>query len=279
MEQPRPVSGYAWEIEATDAAIAVRATAQAGDLAAKGTLSFRSITPTEHRATFEATVEPDHLRRGLGAALMAWAEGATRGHYAPNLSAGEPVAFRAEADTPTERAVALYRQAALQLAVAEDEMERSLAAIPERELPADLCVLPWGPMTGPLFFHAYDSAFRERPGFPGWDESRWRAAFAEGDAFAADLSMVVMDGPEPAAFAILWIEGDAGWVTQMGVRPEWRGRGIGEAMLARALRAFAGLGLQKCNLEVATNNPSARALYERLGFRVTHSWQAWQKPL
>ena len=279
MEQSAPVPGYEWKFERSDSGITVQAATEAGEPAAHGKLSFRSVTPTEHRASFEAAVELAHQRHGLGHALIAWAEAATRDHYAANLAAGEPVAFRAEADTPAARAVALYRRSGLELTVAEDEMERPLTAIPNRDLAPELCVLSWGPMTAPLFFHAYDSAFRERPGFPGWDETRWQAAFAESDEFAPDLSMVVMDGPEPAAFAILWIEGVAGWITQMGVRPGWRGRGLGEALLARAMRSFADRGLQKAALEVATNNLVAHALYQRLGFETTHSWQAWQKQL
>lgn len=279
MNLPSPVPGYTWSVQPGDASLAVSAATSDGALACTGNLSFRSLSPAEHRASFEAAVEPAHSRHGLGSALMAWAEAATRDHFAPNLAAGESVAFRASADTPTEDAVTLYQRSALELAVAEDEMERALMDIPTRDLASEFCILAWGPMTAPLFFHAYESSFRERPGFPGWDEARWRAAFAETSDFAPDLSMVVMDGPEPAAFAILWIEGDAGWITQMGVRPGWRGRGLGEAMLARAMRSFAEHGLKNAALEVATNNTSARALYERLGFQVTHSWQAWQKQL
>lgn len=275
----RELTGYAWLVTPNDAGLSIGAAAPNGETAAQGTLTFRSITPNEHRASFEATVQPGHLRKGLGASLMAWAESAARAHYASNLRAGESVQFRAEADTPTDAAVSLYRASGLELAVAEDEMTRTLEDLPRRDVPANLCALSWGAMTAPLFYHAYDAAFRDRPGFPGWDEHRWRAAFTAADEFIPESSMVIMDGPEPAAFAVLWAEGETGWITQMGVRPEWRGQGLGELMLSMALRAFARRGLKKAALEVATNNPHARSLYERLGFTVTHSWQSWQKQL
>lgn len=275
----RELTGYTWLVTPAASGLAIGAAASNGETAAQGTLTFRSITPTEHRASFEATVVPGHLRKGLGAALMAWAEAAARANYAANLRVGETVQFRAEADTPTDGAVALYRSAGLELAVAEDEMTRTLEDLPRCDIPANLCVLSWGAMTAPLFYHAYDAAFRDRPGFPGWDEQRWRAAFTAADAFVPESSMVIMDGPEPAAFAVLWEEGETGWITQMGVRPGWRGQGLGEFMLTRALRSFARRGLMTAALEVATNNPHARRLYERMGFGVAHSWQSWQKQL
>ena len=271
--------GYSWLVTPADSGLTIGASAPNGEPAAQGTLTFRSITPAEHRASFEAGVQPGHLRRGLGSALMSWAESAARANYASNLRAGDTVHLRAEAADPPEGAVALYRSAGLELAVAEDEMTRSLHDVPRLEVPSDLCLLSWGAMTAPLFFHAYDAAFRDRPGFPGWDELRWRAAFTASDAFIPESSMVLMDGPEPVAFAILWAEGETGWITQMGVRPEWRGKGIGEFLLSRAARSFARRGLSHAALEVATNNPHARALYQRFGFEVARSWQSWQKAL
>lgn len=275
----RELSGYTWLLTSAASSLTIGAASAEGTTAAQGTLTFRSLTPTEHRASFEGSVHPDHTRRGLGATLMAWAESAARAHYALNLRAGETVHFRAEADSPAEGALALYRSSGLELAVAEDEMVRSLEDLPRRDVPSNLCLLSWGPMTAPLFYHAYDAAFRDRPGFPGWDEDRWRAGLTESPGFVPEISTVVMDGPEPAAFAVLWVEGETGWITQIGVRPEWRGQGLGEMLMSKSLRAFARRGLKSAALEVSTNNPHARALYDRLGFQVSHSWQSWQKQL
>ncbi|CAM3536106.1 N-acetyltransferase domain-containing protein [Bordetella sputigena] len=55
-------------------------------------------------------------------------------------------------------------------------------------------------------------------------------------------------------------------VLGMGVRPDWRGRGVGKALLTAAVRAAAGLKLSRIELEVYAANAAARALYQSCGF-------------
>lgn len=183
-------------------------------------------------------------------------------------------------DNPAEHAdvIEAMERAGFALAVAEDEMSRATALTAAHPLPGGFIAREWDGSTAPLFHHAYFEAFSDRPGFPAWDEARWSSAFAGGPGFRGDLSRVVLDLPEPAAFAVLWVEDGAGWVTQMGVRPGWRGQGIGEWLLSHALASFAKEGIGTCSLEVATNNPRARGLYERMGFKVTGRYRSWRKP-
>ena len=57
----------------------------------------------------------------------------------------------------------------------------------------------------------------------------------------------------------------------MYVKPEFRGRGIGRALLQEVLRlACVMSGLEEIHLVVATHNREAVALYERFGFE--HAW-------
>jgi ribosomal protein S18 acetylase RimI-like enzyme len=55
-------------------------------------------------------------------------------------------------------------------------------------------------------------------------------------------------------------------VTDIYVRPEARGRGIGRALLAELVEPARGAGLGHVSLEVLIRNTDARRLYERLGF-------------
>jgi GNAT superfamily N-acetyltransferase len=55
------------------------------------------------------------------------------------------------------------------------------------------------------------------------------------------------------------------WVADICVRPAHQGRGIGTALLKRALVACAAMGASRIGLAVTEGNP-ARTLYERLGF-------------
>jgi ribosomal protein S18 acetylase RimI-like enzyme len=53
----------------------------------------------------------------------------------------------------------------------------------------------------------------------------------------------------------------------IGRHPAARGRGLGAATLAEALRQLVRLGATRARLEVASDNPVAIRLYERCGFQ------------
>ena len=56
-------------------------------------------------------------------------------------------------------------------------------------------------------------------------------------------------------------------IADLAVAPEARRRGVGRALLARALDALADLGVRAVHLEVRESNRAARTLYESAGFR------------
>jgi ribosomal protein S18 acetylase RimI-like enzyme len=58
-----------------------------------------------------------------------------------------------------------------------------------------------------------------------------------------------------------------GAIQNLGVVPEYRGRGLGSALLLQALHGFRRYGLGRAFLEVTAQNDAAVRLYRRLGFR------------
>lgn len=57
-----------------------------------------------------------------------------------------------------------------------------------------------------------------------------------------------------------------GWVMDVAVLPEYRGRGIGRALLLAAENHCRDTGLEYLGLAVSTHNVKALTLYEKLGF-------------
>ena len=55
-------------------------------------------------------------------------------------------------------------------------------------------------------------------------------------------------------------------IDNIAVSEQYRGRGVGRALLNFALRTAAGLGARSATLEVRSANSSARAFYEKEGF-------------
>lgn len=63
-------------------------------------------------------------------------------------------------------------------------------------------------------------------------------------------------------------EVDTGWISDLGVLKEWRGWGIGEALLSRAFHAFYEQGTKKVVLLVDTDSQTgALRLYEKVGMK------------
>jgi ribosomal protein S18 acetylase RimI-like enzyme len=94
-----------------------------------------------------------------------------------------------------------------------------------------------------------------RAGFPQLPVLMGKAAFERLGGVLDYLSDVHQKGM-PAEHWYLSI---------IGVRPDQRGRGQGEALLAPIMRRAAMAGVPIC---LDTAQPKVRALYERLGFRV-----------
>lgn len=60
-----------------------------------------------------------------------------------------------------------------------------------------------------------------------------------------------------------------GAIQNVGVVPDQRGRGLGRALLLRALEGFQAAGVRRVYLEVTADNAPAVQLYRSLGFRKT----------
>jgi ribosomal protein S18 acetylase RimI-like enzyme len=69
--------------------------------------------------------------------------------------------------------------------------------------------------------------------------------------------------------------GELGWIDNLVVPEELRRQGIGDRLVAGALRAFAADGLARAGLFVAEDNAPAIRLYERLGFRLARRWNVF----
>ncbi len=63
------------------------------------------------------------------------------------------------------------------------------------------------------------------------------------------------------------------FVHNLAVLPAWRSHGIGTRLLAAAEEAARAKGLVRCSLDVALDNPEARAFYERRGYRVVATYR------
>ncbi len=229
----------------------------------------------QRRALIAGMVHPDHRGQRVGAILMRWS--ITQGEA--RLAGGEPGAPRhlvIATEGLTDAAARLYARYGFAQEFAEDVLRRDLRQpLPEAPLPAGITLANWSPALAESFFAAYTASFRERPGFPGWSRDEWTDWATGDDDFRPAASFVARCGDTPAGFILC----DEGWIAQLGVCPEWRGRGLGAALTAAALRHFQAAGLEDVSLGVNVNNPIAARLYTRLGFEVSGRRARWARQI
>jgi ribosomal protein S18 acetylase RimI-like enzyme len=92
---------------------------------------------------------------------------------------------------------------------------------------------------------------------------RWRPWMTGDPGFDAGVWFLAEAGQELVGACLCWAEG---WVKDVGVRPAWRGRGLGEALLREAFGEFHRRGLATVGLKVDSDNPTgAVRLYRRVG--------------
>ena len=84
----------------------------------------------------------------------------------------------------------------------------------------------------------------------------------------------VMDGDRPAGYN--WTLrnenrfGKVGFVSMTGVHPEYRGNGLGTAVVVTGMEYLRQQGVDAIELEVDSENTPARELYLKLGYRQVH---------
>ncbi|HUS13988.1 MAG TPA: GNAT family N-acetyltransferase [Chloroflexia bacterium] len=221
-------------------------------------------------------VHPAHRRRGLGTHLLRW--GAEQA-----CVQGKPETLLIRNETLTSGSAALYQQEGYTCAFAELWMERDLHAPLPVGVPR-FSHVSWTAENAPEFFAVYTDAFKERVGFPGHPAAHWIAEYVEDPDFRPDLSLLALVDGGPAGFVTAGVlpipqtERQVGWVSQMGVRPAYRGRGIAADLLTTVMAGFQSEGYPALGLHVNVNNPRPIAVYKALGFRQVGQRVKYVKP-
>lgn len=110
------------------------------------------------------------------------------------------------------------------------------------------------------------------------------AHFMLGPDFDPALWFLAADGAELAGVSLCRPSHPGrpgvGWVRTLGVRPPWRRRGLGLALLVHSFRELQGRGAESAGLGVwADNVTGAVRLYERAGMRVEERRDTYERAL
>ncbi|WP_273808377.1 MULTISPECIES: GNAT family N-acetyltransferase [unclassified Pseudomonas] len=133
----------------------------------------------------------------------------------------------------------------------------------------------------PALFDIHRSVFRcHIEKLWGWNEA-WQRQNFSSECENADTSVVEEDGVI-AGYTQVLDEDDQVYIQNIALSEAFQGRGIGTELL-RQLQSHASARKVPLMLSVFRTNPSARRLYERLGFlRIgeseTHIEMCWAAP-
>jgi ribosomal protein S18 acetylase RimI-like enzyme len=93
-----------------------------------------------------------------------------------------------------------------------------------------------------------------------------------------DHSWVAIDGEDILGLAMLGVRPGRTWITRLGVLPNRRRHGTGEAMVRSLLEDTYSLGRPVSMLEVIKGNLPAHALFTKVGFRETRELLILRRP-
>lgn len=128
-------------------------------------------------------------------------------------------------------------------------------------------------------FEMIERAFEDHWGHTPEDFEEWRHWAIEQADFEPSLYHIAWAGDQPIG-AALCNAGPIGWVNSLAVAREWRGRGVGLALLQHAFGEFSRRDLRRAGLSVDSENlTGATRLYQRAGMRKTREYLKMNKAL
>jgi mycothiol synthase len=237
-------------------------------------VGFAACIEREAESMCWITVHPDARGKGLSSwllacgeerALVASSRSMRLGALAENGAAWRLLAARGY------REARHYFTMRIEL---DDELEQPV-------WPDGIAVATFRPEDARAVHAALNEAFAEEWGWHALPFEEWREHRLEASHTDLSLWFIAWEDDDVAGVARCEDDRDGGgWIGAIGVRKQWRGRGIGRALLLHAFGEFRRRGDPHAGLGVDAENPTgATRLYESVGMRVIKEDVIFEKSL
>jgi mycothiol synthase len=266
--------------------------------------AYRLFAEWQENAYGEVEVGPEMFASGLAAAggfFVAEAEGVVIGHSdvrGSRIGVGVAAAWRrkgigtallesaeqAATEDPLHVIGLAHQPWAAPFAAANGYTKSWEVWLMGIDLPAKLPSPRWPEGVGVRTFREEDArevkalldlAYREEYHHHPMSFEHWRRLMLEDPSFDADAWFLAVAEGEIVGAALNWKEG---YVKDLVVHPDWRGRGLGKALVLQTFGEFAGRGVPRVTLKTDSNNPTdAWRLYERVGMTVERTYEVFEK--
>ena len=232
-------------------------------------------------------VHPGHWGQGIGSHLLTWAEDHARlalEKCAPELR----VAPRTGAEAHNQNAMALFESLGWKPIRSFYRMVTDLNSPPAvPTFPEGITVRTYDPETElEAVYRTFVDTFKDHFGFvtPPFEKglADFKHNLIDEPGYDPRFWFVAMDGNEIVGICLCRREDPedvkSGWVNELGVRRDWRKRGLGYALLKHAFAAFYTDGKKRAGLGVdASSLTGALRLYERAGMHVLRQFNQFEK--
>lgn len=235
----------------------------------------KAVSPELQRAY--GGVHPDHIGRGIGSFLVDWSE-----RRALERSGRPKTTLRHWIEVADEGALELVERRGYRFARRFWNMWRALdESLEDPPAIEGVTIRPFQRGRDERATHdVFQSAFRNHWGFTPESYEEGASARWEAEWFRPDLSFVAAAGDEAVGASINSERLGDGFVDDLAVLEEWRGRGIAEALLRTSFRLFKERGFARAGLMVDSDNSTgAVRLYERVGMKAHQSLVVYDRKL
>lgn len=215
------------------------------------------------RAVASGGVLPEHRGKGIGRAIMRRVV-----EHAEELGVGS---LHVEAGVTYSDTQHLLSSHGMDVVKSLWKMRWQQEEVPEVNLPAGFATRSFVKgQDEQILTDLQNVAFEANWGFSPNTVEQIRVRVKHNSGGPEGILFIVEDG-KPAAYNWTMFFADerepSGIIAMTGVHPEYRGRGIGRAIVAAGIAHLVERGANFVDLEVESENAPARDLYLKLGFR------------
>lgn len=119
----------------------------------------------------------------------------------------------------------------------------------------------------------------ERPGHTSYSFETWKRHMLRPGSYKPELWTMAFSGEDLVGVCLGFDYPDEGWVRQLGVADNWRGRGLGSTLLRNAFATFYKDGKHRVGLTTESDNPDALAFYEHVGMSIRRQYDEYAKEI
>ena len=226
-------------------------------------------------------LEGKHRHRGVGAQLLRLAEA-----RASSVSAdGSAVVLISRISEPDQTGKQILEEAGYALSLSFLMMERALAGpLEPAQWAPGITVRSFVPGQDEEATYLADEEAAEDKGYhTALTFEEWAKRMSlNGADFDPRLWFLACSGDEIAGVALCFHSraSGAGWIDHLGVRRQWRNRGIGKGMLLHSFGEFRQRSIERARLSVDSKSlTNAPRLYERAGMRTIQKYHIYRKEM